>query len=167
MSDSDNKPTTIEDALARIEVLEGQLKTVRGEAAKARVEKRDGVEQAKNDAQAEFDAKLEVLRKEQEEFGVELNKSKLTNAQLTAALNAVVPDVKDQVREIASRLIGSTEDELAKDADRVKALFGLDTKQRTPATDPSQGSGAQGGELPLNGDPLMQAMMNVLNNKNR
>lgn len=163
MSDSDKTPETLEDALAKIEVLTEQLKQVREEAAKARVAKRDAVAAAKNEAQTEFDQKLEQMRKQQEEFGVELNKSKLTNAQLTAALNAVVPEAKDRVVEIAGRLIGSTEDELAKDADRVKALFGLtDTKPRTPATDPSQGSGNQGGELPLNGDPLMAAVMSKI-----
>lgn len=168
MSDSDKNPETIEDALAEINTLREQLKSVREEAAKARVAKREAISNAKTEAQAEFDVKLAEMRKQQDDFGVELNKSKLTNAQLTAALNAVVPEAKNRVVEIASRLIGSTEDELAKDADRVKALFGLDTKQppRTPVTDPSQGQG-NGDALPLNGDPLLDAMMGVINRPGR
>lgn len=169
MSDSDKTPETLEDAVAEISTLREQLKSVRTEAAQARVAKRDAVSNAKTEAQAEFDAKLAEMRKQQDDFGVELNKSKLTNAQLTAALNAVAPEAKDRIVEIAGRLIGSTEDELAKDADRVKSLFGLDTKQqvRTPATDPSQGQGNSSAELPLNGDPLLNAMMGVLNKRNR
>jgi hypothetical protein len=166
MADNDKTPETLEDALARIEALNETVKTVRAEAAKARVDKRTAAADAKNEAQAEFDAKLEEMRKQQDEVGVELNKSRLTIAQMNAALNAVVPDVKDRVVEIAGRLIGSSDDELAKDADRVKSLFGLDTQPRTPAVDPSQGHGNQN-ELPLNGDPLLNAMMGVLNKKNR
>lgn len=166
MSDSDKTPETLEDALARIDVLTDQLSKVRGEAAKARVDKRDAVVNAKNEAQAEFEEKMAELRKQGEDAGIELNRSKLMVTKLTAALNAVAPEVKDRVVDIAGRLVGSSDDELAKDAERVKALFGLDQKPRTPATDPSQGTG-NNTDLPLNGDPLLNAMMGVLNKKNR
>jgi polyribonucleotide nucleotidyltransferase len=165
MPENDNA-TLVETLRAQLAEKESILSDVRGEAAKARVAKRTAVEDAKAaveaELKAEYDAKLEAATKAQGDQQVELGKSKLQVAQLQAALGAVFPEeVRERVVNLAQRLVGTTEDELKTDADRVKKLFGLEDKPaKSPATDPSQGTG---NTVPLNGDPLLNMMNNVLN----
>lgn len=163
-------PETLEDALSRIQYLTGELSKVREEAAKARVAKRQAVETTKAETEAtlkaEYDAKVADAEKTKNDLTVEVGNSKVQIAKLTAALNAVVPDAKERVTAVASRLIGSTEEELAADADRVKQIFGLEpAPARTPATDPSQGAGGNQDVVPLNGDKLTGLMTNILNKR--
>lgn len=171
MSENDNTPATLEDALARIQFLSGELSKVRGEAAQARVAKRQAVETTKAETEAllkaEYEAKMADTEKTKNDLEVEVGNSKVVVAKLTAALNAVVPDAKERITQVASRLIGSTEEELAADADRVKQIFGLEptAPARIPATDPSQGTGGNQNVIPLNGDKLTNMMESILNKR--
>lgn len=167
MADND-KPDTLEGAHAEIDALQDKLKSVRAEAAQARVAKRDAVEAAKTEAQQELDKKIEELRKEFEETTVQLNSSKTLVSKLTAALNTVLPEqIGARILDISGRLIGSTDEELKADASRLKTLYGLDStteEVRIPPTDPSQGLG-NNSNLPLNGDGIERALMNALNSR--
>lgn len=164
MSESDTNTETLEEEVAR---LKSQLADARSEAAKNRVAKRTAVEEAKAqleaDLKAEHEAALAKLKTEHGDVEAQFNESKLRVARLQAALNSVFDETTvERVSEMASRLVGSTEEELKADAERAKALFGLDSKPNTPAVDPSQGSG---NATPLNGDPLLKMMTNVLNRR--
>lgn len=161
-----DKPTTLEDALVAIEVLESKLKEVRAEAAKRRVENKDAVAAAKSEAAVEFEAKLEELRKEAAGATDQVNQSNIVVAKLMAALGTLPSDSASRVTDMAGRLIGNSQDELVEDAKRLQALYGVGTVQNPPATDPSQGTG-NNEHMALNGDPLLRALEGALGQKPR
>ena len=57
---------------------------------------------------------------------------------------------------------GDTPEELASHAEELKGLFTTEDSQKSTrkATDPSQGTG---NTTPLNGDPLLNALMSAVN----
>lgn len=130
------------------------------EAAKYRVEKNDAVAAAKAEVEAEWKAKHEALEATVATAQTEAGDSRTEVAKLKAALTAGIESEK--VLTFASLLQGETEDELKSHADQVKALFPAapPADPKDPPVDPSQGSG---NHLPLNGDPLLQAVMGIVN----
>lgn len=155
------------------DVLRHLLTEARGEAAENRVKVKTVAEEAKAEADkaieaakaelvTQYEAKLAEAATTAQTAQAEVVSTKLQAAKLQAALDAVVPDARERVVDIAKRLIGSTDEELAADAARTAKLFGLDAKAPAPrATDPSQGQG--GNPLPLNGDPLLRALEGIVN----
>lgn len=170
MSDSNTTETEAE----KIARLESQLSEARSQAAKYRVEKRTVAEDLRAQLEADHKAELEAAqaktKADQETLAAEFNKSQATVARLQAALTTVFDEkTVERVVEMASRLVGNTPDELKADAERAKALFGLESKSqptKAPAVDPSQGLGNQSA-APLNGDPLLQAVTGILNKRGR
>lgn len=124
-----------------------ELAEARAEAAKYRVEKNQAVDQAKADAAAAY-------MTEKAELEGKLSKSESNLLRLRIAVGAKVP--ADKIETFAERLQGETEDELRSDAEKLKELFASPEKSGPdPAVDPLQGSG---NHLPLNGDPMLQAL---------
>lgn len=131
------------------------------EAAKYRVEKKDAVEAAKQEVTTEFEAKIAALEEQIELEKQEAGNSRTEVQKIKAALAAGV--ASDKVLSFAELLKGETEEELTTHAEEVKKLFTVeDTSNKSRATDHSQGSGS-GSATPLNGDPLLQKVMAVVN----
>lgn len=121
----------------------------------------------KRAAQAEREAKALKTRLDELEAA---NLSELEKAQKAAndatarlaefeqtTLRQKVALVKGVPADLVDRLRGTTEDEIAADADALMALVKAPT---TPLPDPSQG--ARGGATPLNSDGLEQALRSKL-----
>lgn len=149
------------------DVLRKLLADARTEAAANRVKGKEKVEAAKAEITAEYEAKLAQATAALEAAKSETASSVVQLSKLQAALDATVPDLKERVVDIAKRLVGQTDEELKADAARVKDLFGVTptTPVKPKATDPSQGQGNNA--LPLNGDPLLNMITNVVNKRTR
>lgn len=131
------------------------------EAAKYRVEKKDAVETAKSEVEAEWKSKYEALEGQIAAKESETTEARTEVAKLKAALEVGIES--DKVITFASLLKGDNEDQLKSHADEVKELFVTQAPPqdpKDPPRDPSQGSG---NPLPLNGDPLLNAVMGVVN----
>lgn len=165
MSDTTNNETensTVEPAKNELpEWAQSKIAEANAEAAKYRVEKKDAVEAAKQEVTTEFEAKIAALEEQIELEKQEAGNSRTEVQKIKAALAAGV--ASDKVLSFADLLKGENEEELTSHAEEVKKLFVTDeanTKSR--ATDHSQGSGS-GSVTPLNGDPLLQKVMSVVN----
>jgi hypothetical protein len=159
---AENDTETPDEKIARLET---QLTEVRSEAAKQRVAKRTAVEDAKAqlkaDLEAEFNSKLEAATKSQTETASEVSNSKLQIAKLKAALTTVFDEATTgRVLDLASRLQGDSDETLGEDAKRLKSLYGLDARPKTPASDPTQGTG---NAIPLNSDKLVGMLEQAFN----
>lgn len=170
MSESVTDTETDAEKIARLTT---QLADARSEAAKNRVAKRTAVEDAKLALEAELkadhEAALAKVTAAQTTATNDLASAQTQVARLQAAMASVFDGpVVERVVDIANRLVGTNQDELKADAERVKTLYGLAAPAaRTPAVDPSQGSGAASAELPLNGDPLLGMVNAIVNKGNR
>lgn len=126
------------------------------EAAKYRVEKKDAVEAGKAEVEASWKTKVEELEASIADRESAMSEARTDVTKLKAALEAGIDTEK--VLSFASLLKGDTEEELKSHAEEVKQLFAVSdpaTPPKTPAVDPSQGTG---NPLPLNGDPLLAAV---------
>lgn len=132
---------------------EAELTKVREEAAGHRVAKNQAVKDATESANADWQAKLEAAAAEHETTKSELNKAQLELAKVLAA----VGDQKDHVVKIASLLQGETVEEIDAHAETVRELF-AGSHSPKPAVDKTPSSKA----IPLNGDPIEDALKNVL-----
>lgn len=140
-----------------------ELKEARADAAKYRTEKKEAVAQAREEVEASFKSKVEELEAQIQQQGAELANSRTETVKLKAALQAGIE--VDKVESFADLLKGETEEELKSHAEELKKLFVTEPSApaKRKATDPTQGS--QGDPLPLNGDPLLEAITNVINRK--
>lgn len=137
-----------------------EIKEVREEAAKYRTEKSSAVEAAKAEVESSWKVKVEELEGQLSATTQQIDSERTEVTKLKAALEAGIESEK--VLSFASLLKGDTEDELKNHADEVKQLFASSeptTPTRTPAVDPTQGSG---NPLPLNGDPLLDSIKKVV-----
>lgn len=169
MSDTDNQstqeqqeqgqePKTVADLP---QWAQDQLKEANAEAAKYRVEKKDAVEAAKKAAEDEWTKKLDDALTEAGSAKSELE-SKLAEAdrryeKLVAVLD---PDVSARALKVAELVKGDNPDEIRSHANELRELFGQEPKTPPPAVDPSQG---QGSTLPLNGDPVLNEVLSLIN----
>lgn len=89
-----------------------------------------------------------------------LSKAELDAVKLKAAIAA--KQTGDQALVFAERLQGSTPEEIAADAAKLAAFFGVAPAGTTATVkpDPSQGQG--GSDMALNGDPLEQSLKEAL-----
>lgn len=139
---------------------EAYVKQLRDEAAAARVAKRDAVDAAKAEVQAAHAAELAQKDVAYTELQQTLTDTTLELDKLKVAIAAKVPSEK--VLQFAAILQGTDEESLTESAKSAHALFGtLDS--RSPAIDPMRGLGGKPDDaMPLNGDPILNAMKGVL-----
>lgn len=160
MSNDDTTPTpTSQDPDQLPQWARDQISEANAQAAKYRVEKNEAVQAAKDEVEQTWKSKVEELEAQLQGKSAEVDTARTEVIKLKAALEAGIDS--DKVMTFASLLKGETEDELKSHAEEVKALFNAPAPDpKDPPTDPSQGSG---NPLPLNGDPLLNAVMGVIN----
>ena len=129
------------------------LTKANSDAAKYRNEKNDAVNTGKAQVAQEYEVKLTEASTAHDKTKADLSVALLENVKLKAALANGIPG--ESAVEFAALLQGSNEEEIGTHAKTVKALFGK-TESKDAPTDPSQGSGNN--TLPLNGDPLLNAV---------
>lgn len=136
------------------------VQELRNEAAKYRNEKKDAVELARSEATSEavraYETKLTDRDAALTGIQNELSGTKLELLKLKSVLAADIPSV--DVLEVVSLVQGSDEESVSDSVQRVKALIGSGARRDRPV-DPSQGSG---NVLPLNGDPLLDALKRIV-----
>lgn len=156
MTEPTNEPITAE----ALEKLRKDLTDANAEAAKYRVEKKDAVEAAKQEAEQSFTSKIQELEEALANQTTEATTSRTEVTKLKVALAAGI--ATDKVESFASILAGDTPEQLASHADELKKLFTTDDSQKssTPPTDPTQGIG---NHIPLNGDPLLAKVLATVN----
>jgi len=134
------------------------VQQLRGEAAKYRNEKKDAVEAAKAETAQQWQGKISEAGNETAALQVKLDSAQTEMIKVTTALTLGVPS--ERVVQFAALLKGDSEEDIRSSAESAKELFG-DFKKSVPATDPTQGSG--GGAIPLNGDPILEALKKAVN----
>lgn len=142
-----------------------KLTKANNEAAKYRNEKNDAVEAAKAEVTESFQGKVQGLETQLSEQGDEVSTSRLEVEKLKATIEAGV--TADKALSFAELLKGEDADELKSHAEELKGLFGSGEGETTPprATDPSQGQ--SGDPVPLNGDPLLDAVTRIVGKPRR
>ena len=136
------------------------VQELRNEAARYRNEKKDAVEAARAEAQAatisEYEPKITEKDQALTEINNEFANTKLELLKYKSVLAADIPS--GDVAEVVSLIQGTDEATISDSVQRVKALLGK-TPQRDRPTDYSQGTG---NPLPLNGDPLLEALKRIV-----
>lgn len=164
---SDN-PTTapdsgIEDSAQAVDTpLEAQpklfdevyVKSLRDEAAAARVAKKDAVEAALKEANDKFQQELASKDTAFTELQNELAAARIELEKLYISIDAGVPS--DKVRAFTAILQGNDTDSITASAKSAYELAG-GFQTKSPAFDPTQGFGGRD-PLPLNGDPILEAL---------
>ena len=137
-----------------------QITKANDQAAKYRVEKNDAVEAAKAEVEKDYTARIEELQAKFNESQEAVNSERHEVDKLKAAIEAGIAN--DKVLDFADLLKGDNPEELKSHADKLKSLFTNNEQksEKQAATDPTQG---QGNSLPLNGDPLLNALKSKLN----
>lgn len=140
-----------------------QITKANKQAAKYRTERNEAVEAAKAEVAASFEPKIAELEAQLSEKDSELSSARHEVTRVKVALQAGID--ADRTLSFADLLKGDTEDELRSHAEELKELFGSPSQESGTrgAVDPSQG--ASGSPLPLNGDPLLNRVMQVINHQ--
>lgn len=137
---------------------EAYVKSLREEAAAARVAKKDAVDAALKEATEAHAAELASRDTAYTELQNELAAARVELEKLYISIDAGVPS--DKVRAFAGILQGSDTESITQSAKTAYELAGgFSTK--SPAFDPTQGFGGRD-PLPLNGDPILQAIKNAV-----
>lgn len=160
MSDENTNGQSNDDVIP--EHFRKELSEARAEAAKYRTEKNDAVEKAKADLAAEYNEKIQEyeaqVAKIQEERGEALTYAERLKVTIQAGIDS------DKALSFADLLKGETEEELLSHAEELKKLFvSEESPKNVKVTDPSQGN--TGNPLPLNGDPLLNAVTSIVNGR--
>ena len=133
---------------------EAYVKSLREEAAAARVAKKDAVDAAIKEASDAHQAELATRDTAYTELQGELEKARIELEKIYISLDANVPS--DKVRAFAGLIQGSDTESITASAKAAYELAGgFSTK--SPAFDPTQGFGGRD-PLPLNGDPILAAI---------
>lgn len=142
-----------------------KLTKANAEAAKYRNEKNEAAEAAKAETAAEFQSKIEALEAKVAESDTATSASRTEVERLKATIEAGIATNAEKAFSFAELLKGDNPDELRSHAEQLKQLFATEegTPSKQSATDPSQGSA--GNPLPLNGDPLLAAVMSKINRR--
>lgn len=140
---------------------EAYVKSLRDEAAAARVAKKDAVEAAVKEANDKFQAELAAKDTAFAELQNELSTARIELEKLYVTLDANVPS--DKVRAFVGILQGNDTESITASAKAAYDLAG-GFATKSPAFDPSQGFGGRD-VLPLNGDPILQALKNAVGMK--
>lgn len=130
------------------------VKSLREEAAAARVAKKDAVDAAIKEANDAHQAQLAARDTAFTELQNELSQARLELEKLYVSIDSRVPS--DKVRAFASLLQGDDSEAIQASAKAAYELAGgFSTK--SPAFDPTQGFGGRE-TMPLNGDPILEAI---------
>ena len=133
---------------------EAYVKSLREEAAAARVAKKDAVEAAIKELSEANAAALAEKDVAYTELQNELSAAKIELEKILISIDAGVPS--DKVRQFASLIQGTDTDSIKASAQAAYELAGGFSKP-TSAFDPTQGFGGRD-PLPLNGDPILNAI---------
>lgn len=163
MSENQNENATNETVDVLPDWAREKLTKANNEAAKYRTEKNEAVEKAKQEVTDSFTEKVEKLEAQVAERDSEIEAGRHETDKLRAAIEAGISN--DKIFTFADLLKGDNPEQLKSHAEELKELFSIEEKEptRAAATDPSQGSGSK--HLPLNGDPLLDSVMAVINKK--
>lgn len=134
---------------------EAYVKSLREEAAAARVAKKDAVDSAIKLANEGHQAELASRDTALTELQTEFSAAKLELEKYKLAIEAAVPS--DKVQAFVSILQGSDSESLQESAKAAYELAGGFSNNKS-AFDPTQGFGGRKDDLPLNGDPILQAI---------
>lgn len=133
---------------------EAYVKSLREEAAAARVAKKDAVDAALKEANDKFQAELAAKDTAYTELQGEIAAARIELEKLYVTIDANVPSEK--VRAFVGILQGTDTETIQASAKSAYELAGgFSTK--SPAFDPTQGFGGRD-PLPLNGDPILDAL---------
>lgn len=168
MSDEATTPetpaTTVQETPSAETFSLDYVQQLRQEAAKYRNEKKTAVEEAVTKLSQEWEGKIAAKDVELTEVTTNASSKELELAKLRIALRALDPDIKmdepSRAEKLAELLKGQDEESIMGSAKSALDLFGGSLKP-SRAVDPTQGSG--GGVLPLNGDPLLNALKGIVN----
>lgn len=127
---------------------EAYVQRLRSEAARYRTEKTSAVDAAKQAVSDEWQTKVDGIN-------ADLGDAWVYAAKLHAAVDAQVP--AEKVLDFAAILQGTDPDSIKASAEKAKQLFGVAPK--VTATDATQGSG---NTIPLNGDPLLAKLKQLV-----
>ena len=140
-----------------------KLSKANAEAAKYRTEKNEAIEAAKAEVASEYQSKIAALEAQIGEAVEAKAGSDSVVEKLKATINAELAADAEKAFAFADLLKGDTPEELSSHAEQLKKLFITEQAPaaKQSATDPSQGQ--SGKPLPLNGDPLLEAVMSKIN----
>lgn len=133
---------------------EAYVKSLRDEAAAARVAKKDAVEAAVKAANEAHQAELASKDTAYTELQNELAMARIELEKLYISIDAGVPS--DKVRQFSSLIQGNDTESIQASAKAAYELAG-GFSSKSPAFDPTQGFGGRD-PLPLNGDPILNAI---------
>jgi hypothetical protein len=134
---------------------EAYVKSLREEAAASRVAKKDAVDAAIKLANEGHQAELASRDTALTELQTEFTAAKLELEKYKLAIEAAVPS--DKVQAFVSILQGSDSESLQESAKAAYELAGGFSNNKS-AFDPTQGFGGRKDDMPLNGDPILQAI---------
>lgn len=137
---------------------EAYVKSLREEAAAARVAKKDAVDAAVTAANEAHQAALAERDTAYTELQGELAAAKLELEKLYISIDSNVPS--DKVRAFAGLLQGADSETIQASAKAAYELAG-GFSSKSPAFDPTQGLGGRK-DIPLNGDPILQAIKHAV-----
>lgn len=133
---------------------EAYVKSLRDEAAAARVAKKDAVEAAIKEVSESHAAALAEKDVAYTELQNELAQARIELEKLYISIDAGVPS--DKVRQFSSLIQGTDTESIQASAKAAYELAG-GFSSKSPAFDPTQGFGGRD-PLPLNGDPILAAI---------
>jgi hypothetical protein len=137
---------------------EAYVKSLRDEAAAARVAKKDAVEAAIKEANEKFQAELASKDTAYTELQGEIAAARIELEKLYVTIDANVPS--DKVRAFVGILQGTDTESITASAKSAYELAG-GFASKSPAFDPTQGFGGRD-PLPLNGDPILAALKSAV-----
>jgi len=137
---------------------EAYVKSLRDEAAAARVGKKDAVDAAVKAASEAHSAELAARDTSYTELQNELASAKIELEKLYVTIDANVPS--DKVRAFAGLIQGTDAESITASAKSAYDLAG-GFATKSPAFDPTQGFGGRD-PLPLNGDPILAALKSAV-----
>ncbi|MGW1740029.1 hypothetical protein ACWCPQ_14595 [Nocardia sp. NPDC001965] len=132
------------------------IKDTNAEAASHRVAKTEAMANARTQVEAEFAQRLTESASTIQGLEDKLTVTSLELEKLRATVTAKVPS--EAALEFASILQGTTPEEIKSHAEAAKKLFGA-VEGRDRPVDPTQGTG---NPIPLNGDPVLDALTRAL-----
>lgn len=158
-----NAPAAVEKPLEAQPKLfdEAYVKSLRDEAAAARVAKKDAVDAAIKAANEAHQAELASRDTAFTELQNEIAAARIELEKLYVTIDANVPSEK--VRAFVSILQGTDTESITASAKSAYELAG-GFANKSPAFDPTQGFGGRD-PLPLNGDPILAALKSAVGMK--
>ncbi|AIT13489.1 scaffolding protein [Mycobacterium phage SnapTap] len=139
---------------------ESYVKELRQEAAAARVAKKDAVDAAVSAAKEAHTAELTARDVRITELENELGKAWTLLQKYETTLDAKVPS--DKVRAFVEILQGEDAESIGASAKKNLELIGGFETKPVRGFDPTQGFGGRKEDMPLNGDPILDAIKQTL-----